>query len=86
LAYDLIILPAAERDLRRLSRVVTEHRRLIAAIGGLRNEPRPAGCVKLAERDAWRIRVGDYRVIYQIEDTVRVVRVVRIGHRSDVYD
>ncbi len=51
----------------------------------LADNPRPPGSLKLAGRDFWRIRVGDYRVIYAIDDNEEVVRVVRTGHRRDVY-
>ena len=50
----------------------------------LANEPRPAGCIKLHGIDAWRIRIGDYRVVYEISDNVVTVTVVRVRHRSDV--
>lgn len=56
------------------------------AIRDLANTPRPPGCKKLVGRDGWRIRVGDYRVIYEIDDSTRIVTVVHIGHRRDVYD
>jgi mRNA interferase RelE/StbE len=47
--------------------------------------PRPPGCRKLAHSEAWRIRVGDYRVIYEIDDSSHAVLVVHVGHRRDVY-
>jgi mRNA interferase RelE/StbE len=60
--------------------------RLVAAIAGLADNPRPAGCEKLAGReDAYRIRQGDYRTVYAIDDGARVVRVVKVGHRREVY-
>jgi mRNA interferase RelE/StbE len=52
----------------------------------LANDPRPAGCKKLKGRDGYRIRVGDYRIIYQIIDHVLVVEVVALGHRKDIYN
>lgn len=61
-------------------------RRLNSAIKGLAEEPRPHGAIKLSGADAWRIRAGDYRVVYTITDAVRVVTVTRIGHRRDVYE
>lgn len=82
--YRVLLERAAERDLRRLSAEI--HDRIIRAIQGLVRNPRPPGCRKLTgtEND-WRIRVGDYRVVYDIEDAVRVVRVMRVRHRRDVY-
>ncbi len=47
--------------------------------------PRPPGCLKLTGADLWRIRIGDYRVIYAIDDALRLVMVVDVGHRGDVY-
>jgi mRNA interferase RelE/StbE len=64
-----------------------KHRqRLVAAIGRLADDPRPAGCEKLAgTEDAYRIRSGDYRMVFVIDDDARVVRVVKVGHRREVY-
>lgn len=55
------------------------------AILELGNNPRPIGCKKLKGRDAYRIRVADYRVIYEISDTILLVDVVDLGHRKDIY-
>lgn len=51
----------------------------------LGDEPRPEGCRKLTGRDGWRIRVGNHRVIYEIDDTNRIVTILHIGHRRDIY-
>lgn len=61
-------------------------RRIIAAIQLLADDPRPAGCKKLvgSQRD-WRIRVGEYRVLFEIDDTEQIVRVMRVRHRRDAY-
>ena len=59
--------------------------RLIAAIRSLSGEPRPVGAKKLRGREAWRIRVGDYRVIYEVDDGRRRVLIVTVGHRRDIY-
>jgi mRNA interferase RelE/StbE len=60
--------------------------RLAAKLEALAENPRPAGVTKLqGEANAWRIRVGDYRVLYTIEDRRPVVLVIKIGHRRDVY-
>ena len=60
-------------------------RRIIAAIDGLATNPRPPRCIKLADGDAWRIRVGDYRVIYHIDDAARTVTIIRVAHRDSAY-
>lgn len=82
--YQVLLERSAERDLRRLSADV--HKRVIGAIQELATNPRPPGCRKLAGgQNDWRIRVGDYRVIYEIADAIRVVRVNRVRHRREVY-
>ena len=82
--YRVLLERAAEKDLKRLSSEV--HDRVITAIQRLATNPRPPGCRKLAgSENDWRIRVGDYRVVYEIADEIRVVRVNRVRHRRDVY-
>jgi len=75
---------AAERELKRLS--AEDFQRVISHIKGLAENPRPTGCRKItgSERD-WRIRVGDYRIIYEIDDKARTVRVMRVRHRREAY-
>ncbi len=82
--YRVLLERTAEKDLSRLSAEI--HDRIIAAIRPLAQNPRPAGCHKLAgSKNDWRIRVGDYRVIYEIADAIRIVRVNRVRHRREVY-
>jgi mRNA interferase RelE/StbE len=82
--YRVLLERAAEKDLSRLSSEV--HDRVIAAIQGLATEPRPPGCRKLTgSKSDWRIRAGDFRVVYEIADEVRIVRVNRVRHRGEVY-
>jgi mRNA interferase RelE/StbE len=82
--FRVLLERAAEKDLERLSSEI--HDRVIAAIRSLATNPRPAGCRKLTgSRNDWRIRAGDYRVIYEIADEIRVVRVNRVRHRREVY-
>jgi mRNA interferase RelE/StbE len=59
-------------------------RKILAAIEALSGDPRPVGCRKLAGQQAWRIRVGDYRIIYEIHDQVLLVIVIDIGHRREI--
>lgn len=56
------------------------------AIYNLSNNPRPSGCKKLKGRDGYRVRVGDYRIIYDIFDSTLIIEVVNIGHRKNIYD
>lgn len=85
LVFEILIERAAEKDLRHLSDDV--HRRVIKAIKPLKEQPRPAGAKKLTgSKNDWRIRVGDYRILYEIADAIRIVRIYRVRHRRDVYD
>ena len=73
--------------IKALAAIPNPHRRRIAnAIDGLAQQPRPVGCTKLIGAEtAYRIRVGDYRIVYQILDRVLIVFIIRIAHRKDVY-
>ena len=82
--YSLVIERAAEKDMQRLREDV--HDRVSEAILQLKSNPRPHGSKKLTGMaGSWRIRVGDYRVLYDIADAIRIVRVYRVRHRKDVY-
>ena len=84
MAYELIIKPTAERSLDRLPRPV--QRRIVDALMQLRSQPRPAGAVKLTGDDnLWRIRIGDYHVVYEIHVDRLIVLVLRKAHRKDVH-
>lgn len=75
---------AAARQVRKLPK--NERARVLDAIDGLAEDPRPHGARKLVGAElAWRIRIGDYRVVYDIEDDRLTVTVVRAGHRREVY-
>lgn len=85
MTYEIELSPEAKRNLRRI-KDRRLHDRLIAAIADLSNDPRPPGCLKMVgEVDQWRVRVGDSRVLYVIEDGRLVVLVVRVAPRSGVY-
>jgi mRNA interferase RelE/StbE len=73
----------ARKELRALEK--RTQIRIAKALRPLRSNPRPPGSVKLKGRDEYRIRVGDYRVIYEIQDDVLIVLLVKIAHRSNVY-
>lgn len=83
-AYRIELRPAAARSLRKLDPQTS--RRVQGAIALLAQDPRPPGARALQGRAGLRVRVGDYRIIYTVEDDVLVVVVVRLGHRRDVYD
>ena len=82
--FQIIVERAAEKELKRITSEVRP--KLATAIRALANDPRPHGCRKLVgtEND-WRIRVGDYRVIYEIADEIKILRITRIRHRKDSY-
>jgi mRNA interferase RelE/StbE len=83
--YDLLIKPSAGKELAKLG-TKSDRARIVAAIQGLASDPRPQGVEKLAGADAlYRVRVGDYRIIYEIRDQELVVTVIKVGHRRDVY-
>ena len=81
--YTISILRLAQKELGELP--VEAYERIRDSILALAEDPRPSGCVKLTNRQGWRIRVGGYRVIYEIDDKQRIVTILVIGHRRDVY-
>jgi mRNA interferase RelE/StbE len=83
-AYTVAILPAAQRELGSLRRDVQV--RIAAKIGDLASEPRPQGVKKLeGTKDVYRVRVGDYPVVYRIDDGAQTVTVTAIGDRKEIY-
>jgi mRNA interferase RelE/StbE len=82
--YSVEIEVRAAREIRALPRREQEH--VIARTEALARNPRPPGCVKLSgHSELWRVRSGNYRIVYQIEDERLLVIVVKVGHRRDVY-
>lgn len=82
--YSISYAPSAAKVIRKLD--MQTARRLLEAIGALAKEPRPSGCIQLKGGDGeLRIRVGDYRVVYDVQDEELVVLVLRVGHRREVY-
>jgi mRNA interferase RelE/StbE len=83
--YRILLSSSAKRELLRLPDPVIA--RILPKIEGLATQPRPHGCKKLrGGEDEWRIRIGDYRVIYSIDDGAQLVDVSHIAHRRDVYE
>ena len=84
MAYRVLFVSRAERGFKHLPAEVQD--RIISAINLLAENPRPARAVKLVGSDnLFRIRVGDYRVIYAVEDDFLVVLIVEVGHRKEIY-
>ena len=84
MSYRVELVRSAVRELRRVPEPY--HSAITRALRNLEQDPRPAGCKKLAGGSGqWRIRVGPYRIIYEIHDTIRLVRVERVADRKDAY-
>ncbi len=82
--YSLAIKPSVLKDLQPIPKELRG--KIAVAILELSSEPRPASSKKLADAgSAYRVRVGDYRVLYEVSDTERIVRVMAVGHRREVY-
>jgi mRNA interferase RelE/StbE len=82
--YQVYVETSVLEAMHRIPR--PDRERIAAKIGGLRGEPRPSGCEKLdGMRDAFRLRQGDYRIVYEVDDAKRRVAVTRVAHRSNVY-
>lgn len=83
MGYEVTVERKAQRTLARIER---RHReRIEEKIDALADDPRPQGCVSLKGEPGYRIRVGDYRIIYTVDDQVRIVTVTRVRGRGDVY-
>ena len=81
--YKILVERYAQKQLMKLS--IAEIPAIKEAIASLADNPRPSGCKKLKGEPAWRIRVGNYRVIYEIDDEKVIVIVITVCHRKDVY-
>jgi mRNA interferase RelE/StbE len=83
--FKVSITSSAERDLKRLDRPIKN--RIVSAILALAYDPRPHGCLKVkSEEGVWRVRIGDWRVGYEVDDSASEVLVFKIAHRSDFYE
>lgn len=82
-SYRILLRKSAAGELDRLAGKGLE--RVVRRIQGLAAEPRPRGCEKLSAQKRYRVRQGDYRIVYSIDDTAREVAVVKIGHRGEIY-
>lgn len=83
--YQILFKKSAEKELERLPKSAVK--RISRAVDDLAENPRPSGSKKLeGQRESlWRIPVGDFRIIYFVEDVIRIVEIRRIGHRKDIY-
>jgi len=84
--YTLLTLPAARRQLRKLQRTTNAKAQdIIAGIMSLAEDPRPPASKKLVNRSELRLRIGDYRILYLVDDVRRTVTILVIAHRREVY-
>ena len=83
-SYELLIKPSAAKELEAVGRK-SDRSRIVDKIYTLRDDPRPQGCEKLTGQNRYRLRQGQFRILYVVDDAERVVTVVKIGHRRDVY-
>ena len=81
--YRVLIPKPVQKELDRLPNIIHDH--IMTNLKSLEVDPRPSGCIKLKGRDAWRVRVGDYRIIYEINDEEHTVVLQRVGHRREIY-
>lgn len=81
--FELILRPSVTKDTEGIPSA--DLKKILQRMDALRENPRPPGCVKLSGMEYYRVRQGNYRIIYEIEDDKLIVVVVKIGHRGDVY-
>ena len=82
-SYSLRIKKSADRELRAIPQ--PDLGRIVRRIQGLAQGPHPAGHEKLSGQDRYRVRQGDYRIVYAVDDAAKAVEIVKIGHRREVY-
>ncbi len=82
--YEVYLERSAENDIKRLP--ISIFHRIIPQIKTLAEDPRPSGCRKIAgSKNDWRVRIGDYRIIYEIDEKAKAVRIMRVRHRREAY-
>ena len=83
MSYNVIIRTSAKKELKRLNNNIFE--RVMERIIELKENPRPIGCEKLGGQDSYRIRIGDFRVVFTIDEKAKLVEIIKIGDRKEVY-
>ena len=81
--YKIEIKRSAVKEIRKLP--ILELKKVLAKIESLEDDPRPHDCIRLSGDEKYRVRVGDYRILYMTEDLVCVVYIIKVGHRREVY-
>jgi mRNA interferase RelE/StbE len=82
-SYNLLIKPSAAKDLEAVPK--KDRRRIVTRIRSLSGEPRPPGCENLSGHELYRVRQGNYRVVYTVQDADLAVLIITIGHRREIY-
>jgi len=84
-SYKIKFSKGAVKDIRKLPKTTVE--RILYKVFSLATNPTPPGCRKIAGMEnLWRVRVGNYRILYTVEDDILLIEIIKIGHRKDVYD
>ena len=81
--YKIFILPQAQKDLDSLQTKI--FKQLKSKISLLSNHPRPSGCLKLTAEEGYRVKTGDYRIVYRIDDRRKIIYIYRVKHRKEAY-
>ncbi|OGR57442.1 MAG: addiction module antitoxin [Elusimicrobia bacterium RIFCSPLOWO2_02_FULL_39_32] len=82
-SYKVLIKRSAEKELRLVPKI--DLTRIVSKVQSLSIEPRPHGCEKLSGEEKYRIRQGDWRIVYSINDTHQTIEIVKVGHRREIY-
>jgi mRNA interferase RelE/StbE len=82
-SYELVVKKSVAKDLREFPKA--DVKRILQRIRSLADDPRPPGCEKLSGQERYRLRQGAYRIVYEIDDKILIVLVVKVAHRRDVY-
>ena len=81
--YKIFILPQAQKDLDNLqTKIFNQMKNKISLLS---NNPRPSGCLKLTAEEGYRVKTGDYRIVYRIDDRQKIIYIYRIKHRKEAY-
>jgi len=81
--YDLLVKRSAEKELKQLNDA--DHDRFIKRLLTLADNPRPVGSIKLTGHEIHRLRIGNYRVLYTVDDQAKVIEIISVGHRKEIY-
>lgn len=81
--YEILFKESVWKDLKKVSK--SDLKRILSRVEKLGDDPRPTGCEKLTGEELYRVRQGNYRIVYSIQDNELTVWVIKVGHRKDVY-